>query len=90
MVSVTYNTRATAAELDTFRASLLVKDAAPVVVAIAGWPDASEPLSETEGPSDFRYWVGYGGWQAAVRALLDDPLFSTPPKPGMIPTTPGK
>lgn len=86
MVEVTYNTRATARQLDAFRTSLMEKDAGPVVVEITGWPEKTGALSE-DAPTDFRYWVGYGGWQAGVRALMDDPLFSTPPKPFTPPTT---
>jgi hypothetical protein len=88
MVEVTYNTRATAKQLDAFRVSLLEKDAGPVVVEITGWPEKTGALSE-DAPTDFRYWVGYGGWQAGVRALMDDPLFSTPPKHSTKATTPG-
>jgi hypothetical protein len=88
MVEVTYNTRATARQLDAFRVSLLEKDAGPVVVEITGWPEKTEALSE-DAPTDFRYWVAYGGWQAAIRAMLDDPLFSMPPKPSTKVTTPG-
>ena len=85
-VSVTYNLMATAKQLDAFRATLNTETAAPVVARIDGWEAGTEPLSD-DAPMAFRYWVGYGGWQAAVKTLLDDPLFSMR-LTGSMPATP--
>jgi hypothetical protein len=71
-VTVTYSLMATETELDAFRMQLTAETAKPVVVKIVGLPAGLDPYGP-DSPQALRFWLGYNGWNAAVRAYINSP-----------------
>jgi hypothetical protein len=71
-VTVTYNLMATETELDAFRMHLTADTAKPVIVKLVGVPADLDPYGPYS-PQALRFWLGYNGWNAAIKVYINSP-----------------